>query len=288
MLCASILCPTNESNRSIESLRLSSSLKQSDHSTIITSSQLFNNPITDQSSTIIHDGGKISQLKLPNTTTQLKRQTNTNNVEKSSSRKCVNTIATRWFLFSSSLPVCLKVSHCTKESESTSKEANENFQGIFLNKIKGKSHQCFSFDILINTFFTFIDEKLNISSQTMIVNDATDNESIVTNQSLDQQQSSISGDNFVGPLIQMKPSVVSSQDMLSFEEWRSKISEQMEQENKMEIESKFAHEIGSKPDPVIDQLGSQKSVKITTNRARNFASHECGAKVVDSNSEANF
>ncbi|OTF84065.1 Sad1 / UNC-like C-terminal domain containing protein [Euroglyphus maynei] len=206
------------------------------------------------------DGGdKISfdsQLKLPNITSRVKRQTH-DHVRELSPPKCANTIATKWFHYSpSSLPICMKESH----SVNGEKQTDVNFQ----------------------------DEKLVISSQTMIANDVTDNDSIVLNQSLDQQQSSLSGDNFVGPLIQMKPSVVSSQDMLSFEEWRSKISEQMERENKIEIESKFANEMVGKPDLVIDQINGQKLMKITTNRARNFASHECGAKIVDSNSEANF
>lgn len=107
-----------------------------------------------------------------------------------------------------------------------------------------------------------IDEKLDISSH--------------QNDSINQNESS---DNLVNNLIKMKPPLVSSQDMLSFEEWRTKISEQMEK-NKLELSAELVHESFSNDNVNVP--------KVLTNRARNFASHECGGKIVDSNTEANF
>lgn len=127
-------------------------------------------------------------------------------------------------------------------------------------------------------FSLLIDDKLNLSSQ---------NDSIPVASGLNK-----SGDNLVSSLVRMKPSVASSQDMLSFEEWRTKISEQME---KNKIQSPPSPSSSSTPFLLIssstindpnqkDEINSKSKI----NRARNFASNECGAKIVDSNNEANF
>lgn len=126
-------------------------------------------------------------------------------------------------------------------------------------------------------------------------------------------------------IIRMKAPPVSAKDMLSFEEWRKKISEQMEHSEQRKLQqqqqqqrdlnlisqqqqqqqlqdSQTASDLGgSGGQPALNALnpspnghGNGKPSTITnsqtlpTNRARNFASHECGAKIVDSNAEADF
>lgn len=94
-----------------------------------------------------------------------------------------------------------------------------------------------------------------------------------------------SSDSLVNDIMLIKTSPVSSQEMLSFDEWRRKISEQMEQ-------SKITNFV-----PQVEQTGESskdlpntvtQTLKLSKNRARNFASYECGAKIADSNSEADF
>lgn len=115
-------------------------------------------------------------------------------------------------------------------------------------------------------------------------------------------------------IIRMKAPPVSAKDMLSFEEWRKKISEQMEHSeqkkqrdlnliSQQESQGSLADLGGAggsvqsaskATNPSLNGINNGKPTTITnsqtlpTNRARNFASHECGAKIVDSNAEADF
>lgn len=88
------------------------------------------------------------------------------------------------------------------------------------------------------------------------------------------------------PDIMLIKSSQTTNDMLSFEEWRKQISEQVEPKKNVEIENpKKANEEGEQQQqqPVI---GTENNLKLSTNRARNFASHECGAKILAANAEA--
>ena len=75
--------------------------------------------------------------------------------------------------------------------------------------------------------------------------------------------------------------------MLSFEEWRKKISEQTHDVQKHDLIVQEQHSVGEVANVAKPPTTSSK-VTLATNRARNFASSECGAKIVDSNSEADF
>ncbi|KAI2801736.1 hypothetical protein BLOT_009553 [Blomia tropicalis] len=115
-----------------------------------------------------------------------------------------------------------------------------------------------------------------------------------TSQMKEVNKSKPASDNIVDDIILnfKSASPVSAIDMLSFDEWRKKISEQMNKataHNKQQLQQDLnlanEHSVGDNPN---NPVATQPNVKIVTNRARNFASYECGAKVVDSNSEADF
>ncbi len=127
-------------------------------------------------------------------------------------------------------------------------------------------------------------------------------------------------------IIRMKVASSPTKDMLSFEEWRRKISEQMEHSEQQKRDLNLlkqhqqqlllqdshsqggdgsalktvsssstvngnggGHGNGGNGKPVHSTASdSGTSQTLPTNRARNFASHECGAKIVDSNAEADF
>lgn len=94
-----------------------------------------------------------------------------------------------------------------------------------------------------------------------------------------------SSDSLVNDIIMIKSSPVSTQDMLSFEEWRRKISEQME---RSKIIVNQPHQVDSKDQPRKETNGNGQNLQLPTNRARNFASYECGSKITAFNSEADF
>ena len=115
-----------------------------------------------------------------------------------------------------------------------------------------------------------------------------------TSQMKEVNKSKPASDNIVDDIILnfKSASPVSAIDMLSFDEWRKKISEQMNKataHNKQQLQQDLnlanEHSVGDNPN---NPVATQPNVKIVTNRARNFASYECRAKVVDSNSEADF
>lgn len=76
-------------------------------------------------------------------------------------------------------------------------------------------------------------------------------------------------------------------DMLSFEEWRKKISEKavnLEQPSQKTPQQTSSQSQQSAPATSHSSAASKQ--KPIAKRARNFASYECGAKVVDANSES--
>ena len=89
--------------------------------------------------------------------------------------------------------------------------------------------------------------------------------------------------------------------MLSFSEWRRKVGEQMDSVQKqhqqmlqLQLQQQQAAQDavnsagnGQGQTSVLQETLPQH-VKQVIDRARNFASHECGAKIVDSNQESQF
>lgn len=114
--------------------------------------------------------------------------------------------------------------------------------------------------------FSLLLDKLNVSSQTGEVNKSQAIESTVDD------------------IIRMKNP---AKDMLSFEEWRKKIHEQMDMAS-VQKKDLSAQEQHSANEVNVAKPPSSSKVALASNRARNFASYECGAKLVDSNSEADF
>jgi hypothetical protein len=90
------------------------------------------------------------------------------------------------------------------------------------------------------------------------------------------------------------PTAAPPNEMLSFEEWRKKIAEkQILSENLMKNAIQSQSSIQSQQQQSQQSVAStaqlsQSNKKPITKRARNFASYECGAKVVDTNPEADF
>ena len=76
-------------------------------------------------------------------------------------------------------------------------------------------------------------------------------------------------------------------DMLSFEEWRKKIAEKaMNKEQPSQKVPPQTAQQSHQSVPAATQSSTASKQKPMIKRARNFASYECGAKVVDANPES--